>query len=105
MCRLFSVQTEEYAVVPTMDAADGDRLPTDARDPAVQRERMTLDQQGRADVGRMLGDHVHGLRPLFAHDRDAAFLHDPRLLNSDLGNGRLDLYQAVAAWRQALGIR
>jgi hypothetical protein len=26
-------------------------------------------------------------------------------LNADLGNGRLNLYQAVAAWRQALGLK
>ena len=25
-------------------------------------------------------------------------------ITSDLGNGRLDLYQAIAAWRQALGL-
>lgn len=28
-----------------------------------------------------------------------------KFISSDLGNGRLDLYQAVAAWRQALGQR
>jgi len=28
-----------------------------------------------------------------------------KVLSSDLANGRLDLYQAVAAWRQALGLR
>src|SRR5438552_4126668 len=60
---------------------------------------MTLDQQGRADVGRMLGDHVHGLRPLFAHDRDAAILHDPRLLNSDLGDGRSEVLGVVEQLR------
>lgn len=28
-----------------------------------------------------------------------------KFLSSDMGNGRLDLYQAVAAWRQALGLQ
>src|SRR5438876_2868365 len=28
-----------------------------------------------------------------------------KVISSDLGNGRLDLYQAVAAWRQALGLK
>ncbi len=28
-----------------------------------------------------------------------------KLLGSDLGNGRLDVYQAVAAWRRALGMK
>ena len=28
-----------------------------------------------------------------------------KVLSSDLANGRLDLYQAVAAWRQALGLK
>ena len=28
-----------------------------------------------------------------------------KAISSDLGNGRLDLYQAVAAWRQALGLK
>jgi subtilisin family serine protease len=28
-----------------------------------------------------------------------------KLLGSDLGNGRLDVYQAVAAWRRVLGMK
>jgi len=28
-----------------------------------------------------------------------------KFISSDLGNGRLDIYQAVAAWRQSLGLR
>jgi subtilisin family serine protease len=28
-----------------------------------------------------------------------------KYISSDLGNGRLDLYQAVAAWRQAMGLK
>jgi len=28
-----------------------------------------------------------------------------KVLSNDLANGRLDLYQAVAAWRQALGLK
>jgi subtilisin family serine protease len=28
-----------------------------------------------------------------------------KVLSSDLGNGRLDIYQAVAAWRSVLGMK
>ena len=37
-------------------------------------------------------------------DASAAIAH-ARLLGTDLGNGRLDIYQAVAAWRRALGMQ
>ena len=35
----------------------------------------------------------------------AQALSHARYINSDLGNGRLDLYQAVQAWRQATGVQ
>jgi subtilisin family serine protease len=37
-------------------------------------------------------------------EASAAIAH-AKLLGSDLGNGRLDVYQAVAAWRRALGMK
>ena len=37
-------------------------------------------------------------------DASGALSH-AKVLTSDLGNGRLDIYQAVAAWRAALGMR
>ena len=35
----------------------------------------------------------------------AQSIANAKFISSDLGNGRLDLYQAVAAWRQALGLQ
>lgn len=41
-----------------------------------------------------------------ASETDAAnAIAHAKLLGSDLGNGRLDVYQAVAAWRRALGMK
>jgi subtilisin family serine protease len=41
-----------------------------------------------------------------ASETDASHaISHAKLLGSDLGNGRLDIYQAVAAWRSALGLK
>ena len=37
-------------------------------------------------------------------DASAAISH-AKFISSDLGKGRLDLYQAVTAWRHALGLQ
>ena len=37
-------------------------------------------------------------------DASAAVAH-AKLLTTDLGHGRLDVYQAIAAWRAALGMK
>src|SRR5438094_1529980 len=37
-------------------------------------------------------------------DASQAISH-AKVLSSDLGNGRLDIYQAVAAWRSVLGLK
>ena len=45
-----------------------------------------------------------GLAVAWRLDASAAVAH-AKLLTTDLGHGRLDVYQAIAAWRAALGMK
>ena len=44
------------------------------------------------------------VQPVCTQSQAAQALAHARYISSDLGNGRLDLYSAVQAWRQALGM-
>jgi subtilisin family serine protease len=45
------------------------------------------------------------VQPMWTEPQAAQAISHARYINSYLGNGRLDLYQAVQAWRQAAGLQ
>jgi len=45
------------------------------------------------------------IQPVCAEPQAAQAMSHARYINTDLGNGRLDLYQAVQAWKQATGLQ